>query len=340
MSDQADSPSGLEADLQHWAQALVAAEAAAVAAPAGAARARALLDAGRAKWHLDDPVGCVRFAVAALAEKDIDMPPELTVGALTLAAFTLLDLGAAAHAQPLAQRALVLVRTEALFERLHMALSCAAAVASVNGDVERAEALHQEALARAGEASGIEALQMALCNVLSSWFLLLRQGDPACVDEVRRRSQRHVAQARFLKDDARLPPWRRLFLQEHLGELLGLCGMQPEAEALLAQCLADPVTQQDSVLAQSVATVLAEQQAARGAFAEALALLQAHFPEHRPDRGGFQRRLQALRTTEACLRALGRLPDADALALRIADRARHWSELRDEAIRALPPQAR
>ena len=338
MSDQADPPPGLEADLQHWAQALVAAEAAAVAAPAGAVRARALLDAGRAKWHLDDPVGSVRLAVAALAEKDIDMPPELTVGALTLAAFTLLDLGAATQAQPLAQRALVLARTEALFERLHMALSCAAAVASVNGDLERAESLHREALARAGEASGIEALQMALCNVLSSWILMLRQGDPARVDEVRRCSQRHVAQARFLKDDARLPPWRRLFLQEHLGELLGLCGAQAEGETLLAECLAHPLTQQDAVLAQSVATVLAEQRADRGAFAEALALLQAHFPPHRPDRGGFQRRLQALHTTEACLRALGRLPEADALARRIADRARHWSELRDEAIRALPPQ--
>ena len=342
MSDPSDTPSGLEADLQHWARALVAAEAAAAGAPPGTARARALLDAGRAKWHLDDLVGCVRFALAVLEDKHIDTPPELTVGALTMAAFTLLELGAAAQAQPLAHRALMLARTEALFDRLHLALSCAAAIAAINGDLERAEALHQEALARAGQASGIEPLQMALCNVLSSWILVLRQGDPARAEEVCRCSRRHVAQARFLKDDARLPPWRRMILQEHLGELLGLCGVQPEGETLLAQCLADPATRQDAVLAQSVATVLAEQLAGRGACAEALALLQAqaHFPEHRAHRGGFQRHLQALRTTEACLRQLGRLAEAEAQAHRIADQVRLRNELRDDAVRALPPEAR
>ena len=42
------------------------------------------------------------------------------------------------------------------------------------------------------------------------------------LDTIEHRSRPHVAHARLLKDDPRLSPWRRLILQQNLGELLGI----------------------------------------------------------------------------------------------------------------------
>ena len=138
--------------------------------------------------------------------------PALAVSAMTLAAFALIELGAVAQARPLAQRALMLTRLEALFDQLPIALSCAAAVDSVGGEFDRAEGFHLEALARARQAADLDPVQMALCNLLSSHIAILRdaalQGDAALVATVEHRSRPHVVHARHLKDDPRLAPVR------------------------------------------------------------------------------------------------------------------------------------
>ncbi len=339
MSDPAKPRLDLAADLQHWTNALADAEQEAARSPAGARRARALLGAARAKWHLEDYLGCVRFAMQSLADKDLNTPA-LAVSAMTLAAFALIELGAVAQARPLAQRALMLTRLEALFDQLPIALSCAAAVDSVGGEFDRAEGFHLEALARARQAADLDPVQMALCNLLSSHIAILRdaalQGDAALVATVEHRSRPHVVHARHLKDDPRLSPWRRLILQQNLGELLGLCGVQPEGEQLLAECLAQATALMDPQMTQVVATVLAEQLAARGQHQDALTLLETHVRADMPHRGGFRRRLQATRTAESCLRHLGRIEEAARMVERIAHDLQEWETLRREAIRLLP----
>ncbi len=340
MSDPATPRVDLPADLQHWTNALADAEQEAARSPAGARRARALLGAARAKWHLEDYLGCVRFAVQSLADKDMGTPAPLAVSALTLAAFALIELGAIEQARPLAQRALMLTRVEALFDQLPIALSCAAAVDSASGEFARAEAFHLEALARARQAADIDPLQMALCNLLSSYIVILRdaalKGDTSLDDTIEHRSRPHVTHARHLKDDPRLSPWRRLILQQNLGELLGLCGVQPEGERLLAECLAQATALMDAQMTQTIATVLAEQFEARGQYQEALALLETHVRADMPHRGGFRRRLQATRTAMACLRQLGRAEEARQMAERVARDLQEWETLRREAIGLLP----
>ena len=340
MSDPATPRSDLAADLQHWTNELADAEQEAARSPAGARRARALLGAARAKWHLEDYLGCVRFAIESLADKDLNTPAPLAVSAMTLAAFALIELGAIEQARPLAQRALMLTRVEALFDQLPIALSCAAAVDSVGGEFDRAEGFHLEALARARRAADIDPLQMALCNLLSSTIAILRhaalEGDATLVATVEHRSRAHVVHARHLKDDPRLSPWRRLILQQNLGEFLGLCGVQPEGEQLLADCLAQATALMDPQMAQTIAIVLAEQLAARGQYQDALTLLETHVRADQPHRGGFRRRLEATRTAEACLRQLGRTDEAARMAQRIARDLQEWETLRREAIRLLP----
>lgn len=340
MSDPATPRSDLAADLQHWTNELADAEQEAARSPAGARRTRALLGAARAKWHLEDYLGCVRFAILSLADKDVSTPAPIAVGALTLAAFALIELGAIEQARPLAQRALVLTRLEALFEQLPIALSCAAAVDSVSGEFDRAEGFHLEALARARQAADIDPLQMALCNLLSSHIVILRdaalKGDAPLVDTVEHRARPHVAHARHLKDDPRLSPWRRLILQQNLGELLGLCGVQPEGEQLLVECLAQATTLMDTQMTQTIAIVLAEQLEARGQYQVALTLLETHVRADVPHRGGFRRRLQATRTAKSCLQHLGRTEEAGQMAERVARDLQEWEALRREAIRLLP----
>jgi len=329
----------LAADLQHWTNKLADPEQEAARSPAGARRARALLGAARAKWHLEDRLGCVRFAILSLADKDLNTPA-LAVSAMTQAAFALMELGAIEQARPLAQHALMLTRVETLLDQLPIALSCAAAVDSVSGEFDRAEGFHLEALARARQAADLDPLQMALCNLLSSTIAILRhaalKGDASLAATVEHRSRPHLLHARHLKDDPRLSPWRRLILQQNLGEFLGLCGVPPEGEALLAECLAQATALADPQMAQAVATVLAEQLAARGQHQDALALLGTHVRADMPHRGGFRRRLEATRTAEACLRHLGRADEAARMAQRIARDLREWETLRAEAIRLLP----
>jgi len=339
MNDPPTPRPDLAADQQQWTKALAEAEQEAAQAAAGAPRVRALLDAARAKWHLDDFVGCVKSATQCLAEKDLDTPTSLAVSALTLAAFALVELGAVEQARPLAQRALVLTRTEFLFDQLPIALSCAASVDSISGELDRAEGFHLEALARASEATGLDPLQMALCNLLGSYNLMLRQassrGDTALVGAVKRRTRRHVAQGKLLKDDARLSAWRQLNLQQSLGEFLGLCGAQPEGEQMLAGCLTHSATLSDPYLTQSIATTLAEQLAARGQYREALTLLDTHVRADSPHRGRFRRRLQATRTAESCLKHLGLVDEAARMAERGERDLQEWQALRLEAIRCL-----
>ncbi len=339
MSDPAKPRLDLAADLQHWTNALADAEQEAARSPAGARRARALLGAARAKWHLEDYLGCVRFAIQSLADKDLNTPA-LGVSAMTLAAFALIELGAIEQARPLAQRALMLTRVETLFDQLPIALSCAAAVDSVGGEFDRAEGFHLEALARARQGADLDPLQMALCNLLSSYIAILRyaalKDDATLRATVEHRSRAHVVHARHLKDDPRLSPWRRLILQQNLGEFLGLCGVQPEGEALLADCLAQAMALMDPQMAQTIAIVLAEQLAARGQHQDALTLLETHVRADQPHRGGFRRRLEATRTAEACLWQLGRADEAARMAQRIARDVQEWETLRREAIRLLP----
>ena len=340
MSDSPPPPADLAVDLQHWAQVLADARREAARHPVGVDRVRALLAAARASWHLDDFLGCVRLALQCLADQDLDTPPACVVSALTQAAFALLELGATAQARPLAQRALVLTRVDALFEQLPIALSCMAAVASMGGDLERAEDCNAEALARARQAPGIEPLQMALSNQLISYVELLqraaREGDAALIASLRQRARPHLAHARQLKDDARLSPWRRLILQQSLGELLGMCGMQPEAEHILAESLAQATTLADPFLVQSLATALADQLATLGRHRDALTLIEIHVHPDEPHRGRFRRRLQATQTAATCLRRLGFDDEADRMALRAARDLHEWETLRDAAIRGLP----
>jgi tetratricopeptide (TPR) repeat protein len=340
MSDPPPPPADLAVDLQHWAQVLADAEREAERHPPGADRVRALLAAARASWHLDDFLGSVKFSLRCLADKDLDTPPALVVSALTQAAFALLELGATAQARPLAQRALALTRVDALFDQLPIALSCAAAIASVAGELERAEDCNAEALARARQATGIDPLQMALSNQLLSYVELLRraarEGDAALIAHLRQRARPHIAQARQLKDDARLSPWRRLILQQSLGELLGLCGVQPEGEHILAESLAQAATLADPFLVQSLATALADQLATLGRYRDALTLIETHVHPDEPHRGRFRRRVQATQTAETCLRQLGFDDEADRMAGRAARDLREWETLRSEAIRGLP----
>jgi hypothetical protein len=340
MSDPPPPPADLAVDLQHWARVLADAEREAERHPAGAERVRALLAAARASWHLDDFLASVRFALQCLADKDLDTPPALEVSALTQAAFALLELGATAQARPLAQRALVLTRVDALFDQLPLALSCAAAIASVGGELERAEGYNSEALVRARQAPGIDPLQMALTNQMLSYVELLRraarEGDAVLVLHLQERARPHLAQARQLKDDARLSPWRRLILQQSLGELLGLCGVQPEAEHILAESLAQATTLADPFLVQSLATALADQLATLGRHRDALTLIETHVHPDEPHRGRFRRRLQATQTAATCLRHLGFDDEADRMAARAAGDLHEWAYLREQAIRLLP----
>lgn len=331
--------SELALDLQQWTVALAQAEQEAALAAAGQARTRAQLTAARANWHLDDFLACLKSAVRCLADKDLDTPASMTVQALTLAAFALDELGATEQARILSQQALVLTRVEMLFALLPTALSCAASIESSGGELDRAEALHLEALSHARQSTGPDALQLALGNQLISWIALLRaassRGDDALADAVRRRSRQHIAQARILKDDPALSQWRRLSLQQDLGELLGLCGQPQEAEEMLRECLDQSIEAGIAYSTQVIATALAERLEARGAYQEALALLATHVHPDSPRRGSYRRRLMATRTAQSCLKHLGIGDEVTRLSERVARDLQDWASARQEAIRCL-----
>jgi hypothetical protein len=324
---------------QQWANALAHAEQEAARLPAGASRARALLTATRAQWHLDNFLGSLKLAVLCLANRDSQTPATLSVHALTLAAFALNELGATQEARPLAQRALVTARLESLFDLLPTALSCAAHVDSCGGDLDRAEALHIEALSHARKAADKLPLQMALDNLLMSYIELLRdasrRGDFAMAEAVRQRSRRHVAQARLLAEDPDLPQWRRLSLAQSLGELLGLGGDPAEGERLLSECLVQSTAAADAFSTQAIATALAEQLEMQGRHSQALEMLRAHVHHDDLRRGSYRRRLLALRTAESCLRHLGLDAEAARMSERIGAQTQQWLSLRQEAIQCL-----
>jgi len=331
--------SDLALDLQQWTRALEQATQEAAQSPVGEAKARALLTAARAHWHLDDFLACLKVALQCLANRDLDTPASIAVHAMTLAAFALNELGAPEQARILAQRALVQTRLEFLFDLLPTALSCAAHIESCNGNLERAETLHLEAIQHARDSTDNNALQLALGNLLMSYINLLRSaqsnGNASMAEAVKQRSRRHIAQARRLKEDPSLSQWRRLSLQQDLGELLGLCGEQQEAEHLLRECLEQSIEAGDPYSTQAIATPLAEQLEKRGEFQEALGLLSTYVHPENPRRGSYGRRLQATRTAESCLRHLRLGDDVTGMSERIAEDLREWEFLRKEATQCL-----
>jgi len=331
--------SDLALDLQQWANALKQAEQEAAQSPAGEVKARALLTAARAHWHLDDFLACVKLGIQCLASKDLDTPTSIAVHGLTLTAFALNELGATEQARMLAQRALVLTRVEFLFDLLPTALSCAACIEACGGDLDRAETLHMEALSHAKSSTDHDSLQLALGNLLMSYIALLRNAsrtnDRALGDAVKQRSRRYIAQVRHLKEDPSLSQWRRLSLQHNLGELLGLCGEQPEAEHLLRECLDQSIAAGDAFSTQAIATALAEQLEAKGACREALALLNNYANADNPRRGSYWRRLQATRTAESCLRNLHIADEVTRMSERVAQDLQEWESSRHQAIRWL-----
>jgi hypothetical protein len=288
-----------------------------------ALQAQAGLTLARACWHLGELHDCARHALHANALARRTGDEALCISAATLAAFALSELDLQDAALPLAQHALALAQQPVHFQLLPVALSCAAHVHARRADLVQSELLHLRALSHARENGSLAAMQMAQVNLLLSLILVHRlaaqQGDPVMLAAVAQRGRHYASAVRNLLNRPALEDWRRAGLMHNLGELLGLIGDDAEAETLLRDSLARAQGLETPFATRVAATALAELLWRQGRAEAALACLADELASAEIDRSGFLRQLRGLRTAQACLQALGRASEAQALEARVAE---------------------